>query len=105
RGVGLLRHRNVIGVIAASPHEAQILEPRHAAPDKGAAAEGSVDRIHSLQFPTVDKRRCQLAAAVVYSHPDALRYDPPAAAEKGVDRDGEGTPLQQPRADSGHMDT
>src|SRR5262245_38782513 len=39
-GIGLPRHRDIVGVIAGSAHEPQILKARHGTPDEGAASMG-----------------------------------------------------------------
>src|SRR5262249_22223352 len=89
-GIGLPRHRDIVGVIAGSAHEPQILEARHGAPDEGAASGGPRTAvfvplcappppqrsIHSPISLSKHARRCQLAAAVVYDRGGALRYSP-----------------------------
>src|SRR5215813_14105840 len=93
-GIGLPRHQDIIGVIAGSAHEPQILEARHGAPDEGTASVGRRNAIvlrhraptppqrsiHSPISLSKHARRCQLAAAVVYDRGRALRYSPPCRA-------------------------
>src|SRR5215468_3275681 len=93
-GIGLPRHRDIVGVIAGSAHEPQILKARHGAPDKGTASMGRRNAVvlrhraptppqrsvHSPISLSKHARRCQLAAAVVYDRGGALRYSPPCRA-------------------------
>src|SRR5262245_39112460 len=55
-GIRLIRQRDVVGVIAAPAHEAQILEARHRPADERPSGRSSagriVDPIHSVQTRT-----------------------------------------------------
>src|SRR5262245_66584000 len=87
--IGLPRHRDIVGVIAGSAHEPQILEARHGAPDEGASMGTRTAVVVHHCAPTPPQRsirspislskharRCQLAAAVVYDRGGVLRYSP-----------------------------